>query len=373
MPTIARPLLALLLAAPVPARAAVPQPPKGTWSFGVTGIDSANIAGNPNVRYVATDKTTLELTPTLAWSGLTQGLALSNSQSYGLTLDVIHKIGTYKDTNLSWLVQPSVAYKYTKLIDGATNKSPQPGFGIGAGFELEHFFQPNLSVSARALLDFHYTSQNSYSDIAPGTTRGSAKTFAVAGQALAMHYYFTDDWKKVEASPEERGRWAVGWRGLGFWEGYAQPSVKYVLNDRWAIEAMPAYTLSHTNSGAGYTHSENFFLPVDFERTLARGHGVQLTWLIEPAVGAFISDYKFSDSSYLLSRTYDVYLNAGLEFEYFLLDDLSVGARGLLTYRNGHGPVYTPVGYAGQRINNSVSLVGQVLSVRWYFGHPAGK
>lgn len=55
-----------------------------------------------------------------------------------------------------------------------------------------------------------------------------------------------------------------------------------------------------------------------------------------------------------------------------MLPDLSVSSRGLLLYSNGHGSNYGTLGYMGQSVTNQIALVGQVLSVRWYFGAPRG-
>jgi hypothetical protein len=366
-------ILALLLAIPTLVHADVAQPPAGTWSVGTGGFDSGLLVANPNVRYVVSDKTMLELTPSISLSHARQASLSSNGQSYGLTLDVLRKIGTYKDTNLSWLVQPAIAAGYTRSDSGAiVSKGPSLGFGLGAGFEVEHFFQSNFSVSARTLLNYTYARQDSYST--GSSMPGSSKSFDLGGQALAFHYYFTNDTAKIDAAPEGRGRWALGWQGFGFslgnavGNGFIQPSIKRVLNDRWALEFAPGYRVSHNNTGTSSFHNESLFLPLDFVRTLARAHDAQLSWIIEPSVGYTNNSTALPPTFSNRSKTYIASLGSGLEIEYFLLPELSVGSRAMLIYQNAHASNYQLTGYAGQSVSNSLFINNQVLSVRWYFG-----
>ncbi len=188
-------LAAVILSAAILPRAAKAEPAPGAWSLGWQGIGTAYASASPSLRYVATDKTFLEVTPSLALyhqNNPLSGPNISDGQTYGLFVDVIRHIDSYKDVDLNYLIEPSFSYSesYTRPYSGTPpTKTRSATVGLSAGLEVAYFVLPNLSFGARALLASTYQESATYLS-SFHLPIAYAKTLKWEGQLLTMHYYF---------------------------------------------------------------------------------------------------------------------------------------------------------------------------------------
>jgi hypothetical protein len=272
--------------------------------------------------------------------------------------------------NVDFVAEPVAGYGYSWSTNPNIGKTKSTALGVGAGLQLEYFLRPDLSLSAEALLRYSYTWGGSYSGF--GSNPEFSRDLTWTGQAFNVHYYFTGP------SPDEKpaalpgsGSWAVGWQGHGslYLGGFAdfQPSLKYVLSDETAIEAIPEVIVQSQDSTGLATRSQSYLLPVDVVRRAMTYGPITLSYLVEPSVGYAISRTSIGPAE-TRDTTWSFGLGGGYELEYFVLPRLSLGARALLVYSNTRLSEYSQAGYQGLAIGHGLSLGGQVLSVRWYFG-----
>jgi hypothetical protein len=368
---------ALLLSLPALALADVQQPAPGTWALGWQGVGTNYYSaitepGAPSIRYVATDKLDLELTPYFAYSHIGGPAGEEqNTQSFILDFAVIRRVARFGDLNVDLIAQPLVGYGYSWSTGLTGGRTKQTEAGLGAGLQLEYFLRPNLSLSAEALLQYTYAWGGSYTGF--GSNSELSRSLSFTGQALNVHYYFTSP------SPDEKpadlpgpGSWAIGWQGHGslYLGGYSdfQPSLKYVVSDKTAIEAIPEVLVQDSDSGSIATRTESFLLPVDLIRNVTTRGPITLSYVIEPTVGYQVSKTAIPPVSSTRTNYWDFGLGGGYEIEYYVLPHLSLGARALLVYTYERQSQYAQTGYQGLAIAHGLTLGGRVLSVHWYFG-----
>lgn len=189
-------LAAVVLSAAISPRALKAEPAPGAWSLGWQGIGTGALydTASPSFRYVATDKTSLEIIPSLFLYHQNNpygGPMISDGQTYGLFFDVIRRIDSYKDVDLNFLIEPSFSYfdGYSRPSGTPPTKTKTSTVGLGAGLEVAYFVLPNLSFGARALVKSTYQESATYSPTVH-TPIGYTRTLKWEGQILTMHYYF---------------------------------------------------------------------------------------------------------------------------------------------------------------------------------------
>ena len=349
------------------ARAEYSPPPKGTWGVGIMGPGTFYDDGQPSIKYFATDKLALEFIPVFFFQRTRTGNFDNTNKNIILNFDTLYRLGSYKGVNLSLLAGVGLKNFYDRnnsSFPSNPSKETVRALFINTGFEVEYFVRPQLSVAFRNLFSAIYERDALYST---GSTTGesSFKILFWGAHGVNVHYYFlppsADDGK--DSAPSGTGKWALGWQGFGDRYGNAQPSIKYAFSDQNAIELIPQWTWSHTDSAAAYTHNQSFSLPIDWEhRLMARGP-VTFSSVVEPMAGNQYLEQGGGGTRHTNIWTWG--LSAGIETEYFVVPTLSLGARALLTYQQSRSQSYTPSSFT---VTNTLRPTGQVLNVHWYFG-----
>ena len=185
----------------------------------------------------------------------------------------------------------------------------------------------------------------------------------------------------AEAAPRS---WALGWEGLGNVYATGSPGVRYVWTDKTAFELVPTVLVQHSNTGSASAFSgetvmdtKSYALAFDVIRKIGTYQGVSLSWLAEPSIGIG-RIYQYSTGTFAPGNTHtsttNYGLGLGLELEYFVLPNLSLGSRALVTGTLIQSNVDTDNGLgvtkSAKNISRSAVLVGQILAIRWYFGQP---
>lgn len=358
-------LAAILLAlCTLGARAETNGPPPGTWGIGVLGGGNIYTDGQPSVRYVATDRLSLELIPNPIYSYQRTGALKLSSKNFDIAFDIIERLASYKGFNLNALVEPQWVYQYQRT-DNATGPSKLTfnSLTLGAGLELEYFLRPELSIGARGMFSYAYARSN-------GTNASPqyAKSFNWTGQGAVVHYYFMPpSAEEPDVKPAGAGAWAVGWQGTGNLYNDSTPLVRYAFSDKNAIEESVTGSWNHSTSGNTNSHTQSLFTYTDWIHRLAVRGPVVFSSVVELEIADAYSKSQINPG---FTRTSTLTLSpaAGFEIEYFVMPQLSLGARALLYYFDVRASNYSAAGYGGQSLNQFIALQGQILSARLYFG-----
>lgn len=358
--------LLALSALGVGAHAEYAPPPKGTWGVGVMGPGTFYDDGQPSVKYFATDKLAIELVPVFRYDRIRPPVGgAASDKNFIFNFDTLYRLGSYDGVNLSLFAGIGLKNFYNRQDFG--NKNTARELFVNTGFEVEYFLRPDLSVGARSFLSSIYGRNMDYSS-AGSNGNSSFKILFWGAHGVNVHYYFTppstDD--HGDSAPATT-KWALGWQGFGDAYGRSQPSIKYLFSDKNAIELIPEWTWTHSDSQATYQHSQNFTLPIDWVHTLIVHGPVTFSSVVEPEVGLGYTDNKFSATNFNQSYTRIFGLGAGVETEYYVLPTLSFGARLLVNYQQFRTSNYNQFGYQGMTVSTVIRPTGQVLSVRWYF------
>ena len=175
--------------------------------------------------------------------------------------------------------------------------------------------------------------------------------------------------------------WALGWAGEGNLYGSEAPSLRYVINDKNALEAVVSASWAHSNTnappgllGESVSFDSNYTVYLDYLRKLAGNDKVQLNFLVEPYWGVFKSyGYSTGLPGNVHNTSVTAGIGAGLEVEYFVLPRLSLGTRFQLWAEYSESRQDNDNGAGSTTLVKSfyrypIALSGQILAVRWYFG-----
>ncbi len=172
--------------------------------------------------------------------------------------------------------------------------------------------------------------------------------------------------RAANAEPAD-GSWALGWQGLGTEFPNATPSARYVWNEKTSLELIPMISLEHYNFSNDIEDIQSYGLYFDVRRKIASSHGVDFSYLIEPS-------YRYSFEKYAYPGYYNKSyfstfgLGAGVDVEYFVLPNLSLGARAVLTAAFAQGGQFVTGSPSSVQITKNLSWQGQLLNVHYYFG-----
>ena len=166
--------------------------------------------------------------------------------------------------------------------------------------------------------------------------------------------------------------WAIGFHGFGPIFNPGAPSVRYVLNERWAFELTQSFSYNHGHTGTSTTSTTwDERTSFDVLRTLATYQGFKLSALIEPALEHSYSRSDFQPAFYSRSETNTLNLNTGVELEYFLRRDFSVAARAVYAFNWAHGLTSNPVASIPNSHSAQMAVDGESFALHYYFEGPS--
>jgi hypothetical protein len=347
--------------------------PESGFGFGVHGFNNSLYGvGSPQLKWVINGNNALEFTPTLF--GINYDVAQHQvTEDFGLNIAYIHGLGRYGSLHLNALFEVGYERKSNRVV--STYKVRYDYLRLGVGPDLEYFFPsaPNISLGARIVV--RGTHETETVSISPNPTRRYIfRTLQLDGEALNVHYYFGDSKSTRDSEVGSPARFALGVQGIGTMYGNGNPNLTWILSPTYSLELTPIFSgqkLMDSPSHVSDNNSDRWGLNVTVTRLFMAHGGLRIGGLFEVAYAHSYSHYP-DPTVYQNYKSHQdtVDIGFGPDFEYFIpaVPNLSIDARCALRYTYSQTKGYHNGGGFSETISQAEELVGQGLTLRYYFG-----
>jgi hypothetical protein len=343
--------------------------PSSGLALGVYGLGNMYDAGSPRITWVLSPTNSLEFSPKASASNFPAQNSRFYDTQLSLRIAARHTVWSAGGLHLNALAELGVEHDDAH---SGPYKTYTMGADVGLGPDIEYFVRsmPGLSVGARILLRYGGSSTKEYG---PGGYYSSQayKQLTLGGEALAIRYYFegSNDRERswsAAASSEYPGKLALGVHGAGSMFNNGSPRATWMINPRNAVDLTPIFLGRATREINTIRNSDTLGLNIAWIRTLSEWGGLRLGVAAE--AGYTHSNYHDSSNYRQNQTTYQ--LGLGPDLEYFIpaCPQLSIGARTVIRYSLYEDREINPGGPSSHGLTRTISLLGEGLSIRYYFG-----